>query len=335
MTKRSVTWPAGAQLGVIAQAGVLLAGLAAFTAPAAAQGFPDHPIKVVSGYLPGGPSDTMARIATLGLGDVLGQNVYVENIIGAGGKIGTRAVARAAPDGYTLLLSGTNDIAVTPALYKHLDYDPVADFSPVAAVARDPQVMVINPMVPVHTLAELVQYAKEHPGKLSSGASIGIAPHLLLEYFRVRTGTDIVFVPYNGAAPAVADLLGNHIQINVTTKAVLLPHILSGRLRALAVTSAERWPELPDVPTFRESGYDGYPEYLWFGLFAPKGTPDDVIGKINAAENMRLKSSDMQAAMAKLSVEAQPMSPKEFSAVMDTQVRQWGDVAREAGIHLD
>ena len=309
--------------------------IAAAAAPAVAQTFPDRPVKVVSAYPPGGPSDTMARIATLGLGDALGQNVFVENITGAGGKIGSRAVARAAPDGYTLLLGGTNDNAVTPALYQHLDYDPVKDFAPVAAVARDPQVMVINPAVPVHTLAELVQYAKDHPGKLSSGASIGIAPHLLLEYFRVRTGTDIVFVPYNGAAPAVADLLGNHIQINVTTKAVLLPHILAGRLRALAVTTAERWPELPDVPTFQESGYDGFPEYLWFGLFAPKGTPDDVIVKINAAENKRLKSSDMQEAIAKLSLEARPMNPQEFGAVMAKQVQQWEAVARQAGVRLD
>jgi len=303
--------------------------------PARAQTFPDHPIKVVSAYPPGGPSDTMARLATMGLGGELGQNVFVENITGAGGKIGVRAVARAAPDGYTLLLGGTNDNAVTPALYHNLDYDPVKDFTAVAAVATDPQVMVINPTLPVHTLAELVQYAKAHPGELSSGAALGIAPHLLLEYFRVRTGTNIVFVPYKGAAPAIADLLGNHIQINVTTKAVLLPHILAGRLRALAVTTKERWPELPDVPTFSESGYDGFPDYLWFGLFVPKGTPVDVIAKINAAENARLKSPDMQDAIAKLSLEAHPMSPQAFGAVMDEQVRLWDAVARAAGVKLD
>ncbi len=268
-----------------------------------AQNFPDHPIKVVSAWAPGGPSDTMARLATRGLDTELGQNVFVENMPGAGGKIGAHAVARTTADGYTLLLGGTNDNAVTPALYKNLDYDPVKDFVPVAAVADDPQVMVINPAVPVHTLAELVQYAKENPGKLSSGASVGIAPHLLLEYFRARAGVNIIFVPYNGAAPAIADLLGNHIQINMTTKAVLLPHILAGRLRALAVTTAERWPELPDVPTFRESGYDGFPDYLRFGLFAPKGTPAGVIAKINAAENARLKSADMRDAITKLGLE--------------------------------
>jgi tripartite-type tricarboxylate transporter receptor subunit TctC len=315
---------------------IMAAALAATPwAPARAQTFPDHPIKVISAYPPGGPSDTMARLATMGLGAELGQSVFVENITGAGGKIGVRTVARATPDGYTLLLGGTNDNAVTPALYRNLDYDPVKDFVPVAAVATDPQVMVINPTLPVHTLAELVQYAKAHPGELSSGAALGIAPHLLLEYFRVRTGTNIVFVPYKGAAPAIADLLGNHIQINVTTKAVLLPHILAGRLRALAVTTKERWPELPDVPTFSESGYDGFPDYLWFGLFAPKGTPTDVIAKINAAENARLKSPDMQAAVAKLSLESRPMSPQAFGAVMDEQVRLWDAVAREAGVKLD
>ena len=210
---------------------------AAMAAPVRAQTFPDRPIRIVSGYPPGGPSDTAARLGALGLDDELKQSVIVENITGAGGRIGARTVARATPDGYTLALGGTNDNAVTPALYKNLDYDPVNDLVPVAPVATDPQVMVINPAVPVHTLAELVQYAKDHPGKLSSGAAVGIAPHLLLEYFRVRTGADIVFVPYKGAAPAIAELLGNQIQINVTTKAVLLPHILAGRLRALAVTT--------------------------------------------------------------------------------------------------
>jgi tripartite-type tricarboxylate transporter receptor subunit TctC len=314
---------------------VLAGAVAMPVEPARSQSYPDHPVKVVASYPPGGPSDTMARLATLGLGTELGQNVFVENITGAGGKIGVRTVARAAPDGYTLLLGGTNDNAVTPALFKNLDYDPVKDFVAVASVARDPQVMVINPAVPVHTLAELVRYARENPGKLSSGAALGIAPHLLLEYFRVRTGTDIVFVPYKGAAPAIADLLGNQIQINVTTKAVLLPHILSGRLRALAVTTTERWPELPDVPTFRESGYDGFPEYLYFGLFAPKGTPPDVIARINAAENARLKSPDLQAAVAKLSLEANPMSSQAFGAVMEKEVRQWEAVAREANVRLD
>jgi tripartite-type tricarboxylate transporter receptor subunit TctC len=277
----------------------------------------------------------MARLATRGLDVELGQNVFVENMPGAGGKIGARAAARATPDGYTLLLGGTNDNAVTPAIYKNLDYDPVKDFVPVAAVASDPQVLVVNPAVPVHSLAELVQYAKDHPGQLSSGASVGIGPHLLLEYFRAHTGIDIVFVPYNGAGPAIADLLGNHIQINATTKAVLLPHILAGRLRALAVTTAQRWPELPDVPTFRESGYEGFPEYLWFGLFAPRGTPTDVIAKINTAENARLMNPDMQTAIAKLGLESHPMSPQAFGAVMDEQVRTWESFAYEAKVRLD
>jgi tripartite-type tricarboxylate transporter receptor subunit TctC len=244
-------------------------------------------------------------------------------------------VARAAPDGYTLLLGGSNDNAVTPALYKKLDYDPVKDFVPVAAVATDSQAIVVNPSVPVHTLAELARYAKEHPGKLSSGSSIGIGPHLLLEYFRARTGSDIVFVPYKGAAPAIADILGNQIQVNATTKAVLLPLILAGRLRALAVTTAQRWPELPDVPTLHESGFDGFPELLWFGLFAPAGTPSAIIAKLNAAENTRLKSTEIQAAIAKLGSETHALSPQEFGAVMDEQVQLWEAVAREARVRLD
>jgi tripartite-type tricarboxylate transporter receptor subunit TctC len=314
---------------------VLAVVVAAWAAPVRAQTFPDRPIRIVSGYPPGGPSDTAARLGALGLDSELKQSVIVENITGAGGRIGARTVARATPDGYTLALGGTNDNAVTPALYKNLDYDPINDLVPVAPVATDPQVMVINPAVPVQTLAELVQYAKDHPGKLSSGAAVGIAPHLLLEYFRVRTGADIVFVPYKGAAPAIADLLGNQIQINVTTKAVLLPHILAGRLRALAVTTDERWPELPDVPTFRESGFDGYPDMLWFGLFAPKGTPSDVIAKINAAETARLKSPAVQQAIAKLGLQSRALSPQQFAAVMRDQVQLWEKVARESGVRLD
>ncbi len=320
---------------------VVLAGLAAAGLDAAgldaalAQTFPDHPIKIVSAYPAGGPSDTMARIAAMGLGAELGESVFVENIAGAGGRIGSRTVARAAPDGYTLLLGGSNDNAVTPALYKHLDYDPVKDLVPVAAVATDPQVLVVNPSVPAQTLAELVRYAKDHPGQLSAGSSIGIGPHLLLEFFRVRTGADIVFVPYKGAAPAIADVLGNQIQINVTTKAVLLPHILAGRLRALAVTTNERWPELPDVPTLHECGLDGFPDFLWFGLFAPAGTPADVIAKINAAENARLQSAETRSAVTRLGLETHPLTVQDFAKVMDQQVRLWDAVARETGVRLD
>jgi tripartite-type tricarboxylate transporter receptor subunit TctC len=306
----------------------------AAVAPVHAQTFPDRPIKVVVAYPAGGPTDTVARLATQNIAGTLGQGMIVENVAGAGGRIGTRDVARAAPDGYTLLLGGTNDNAIAPVLYKSLDYDPAKDFVPVSAVATDSNAIVVNPSLPVHTLAELVQYAKDHPGKLTSGSTIGISPHLTLEYFRAHTGVDVVFVPYKGAAPALADAMGNQIQVSASAKSVLLPLITSGRLRALAVTSAERWPELPDVPTFRESGLEGFPTAIWFGLLAPVGTPPSVIAKLNAAENARLRSPEMQASIARIGLQPRVLTSQEFAAVLADEVPLWKAVVDEAGVHL-
>jgi tripartite-type tricarboxylate transporter receptor subunit TctC len=309
-------------------AGVLLA-------PARAQNFPDHPVKLIVAYPPGGPTDTVARLATQGLDAELGQGLVIENVAGAGGRIGSRDVARAAPDGYTLLLGGSNDNAIAPALYKNIDYDPVKDFAPVAALATDSQALVVNPAVPVHSLDELIRYAKDNPGKLSSGATLGISPHLLLELIRARSGTDIVFVPYKGAAPAIADVLGNQIQLHVSAKSALLPLIQSGKLRALAVTSNGRWPELPDVPTLHESGLDGFPPAIWFTLMAPAATPADVIAKLNAAENARLKSPETAAALAKLGLEPRVMTPQALASVLAGEVQLWQAVVQETGVKLE
>jgi tripartite-type tricarboxylate transporter receptor subunit TctC len=303
--------------------------------PAPAQNFPDHPIRLVVAYPPGGPNDTLTRVATAGLGSELGQSVVIENLPGAGGRIGTRDVARAASDGYTLLAGGTNDNAMAAAIYKNLDFDPIKDFAPVAALTTDSTAVVVNPSVPAATLADLVRYGKEHPGKLNSGSTLGIAPHLLLEFIRVRTGADMLFIPYKGGAPAIADVLAGQIQVAASGKSVLLPLIKAGRLRALVVTSAERWPELPDVRTLRESGLDGFPTAVWDGLVAPARTPPDVIAKLNAAENARLKSPDTQAAIAKLGAQPQTLTPAQFGAVLTEQVRLWKTVADEANVHLE
>jgi tripartite-type tricarboxylate transporter receptor subunit TctC len=309
---------------------------ASLTAAAAhAQTFPDRPVRLVVAYPPGGPSDTMARVTTQNIAASLGQSLIIENEPGAGGRIGTRAVARAKPDGYTLLFGGSNENAISPALYKKLDYDAVNDFVPVAPVAIDTNALVVNPAVPANTLAELVQYAKDHPGKLSSGATVGISPHLLLEFFRARTGVDIVFVPYKGAAPGMADALGGQIQVYASNKSVLLPLIKSGRLRGLAVASAERWPELPDVPTMRESGYDGFPTAVWYGLMAPAATPPDVIAKLNAAATATVNAPETQNAIAKLGLQSRTLTAPEFGAVLTHEVQLWDSVVREAGVHLE
>jgi tripartite-type tricarboxylate transporter receptor subunit TctC len=314
---------------------VFVASTLCAAAPLRAQTFPDRPVKVVVAYPPGGPTDTIARLATQGIVDKLGQNMIVENIAGAGGRIGARDVARAAPDGYTLLLGGSNDNTIAPVIYKNLDYDPIKDFVPVSAVATDSNAIVVNPEVPVQTLAELASYTKANPGKLTSGATLGIAPHLMLEFIRVRTGADMVFVPYKGAAPAIADVLGNHIQVNASAKSVLLPLIKDGKLRALAVSSAERWPELPDVPTLRESGLDGFPTAVWFVLMAPAGTPPAVVNKLNEAVNLHILTKPIREGIRKIGLEPHVLAQDVLAKVIADETQLWQAVARETGVHLE
>jgi len=309
--------------------------VAAIAQAARAQNFPDHPVKIVVPYPAGGPADTVARVTTQGLGARLGGSVIIENVPGAGGRLATKDVTRAEPDGYTLLLGSSNEYAITPALYKNLEYDPVKDFTAVAGLVTDSVAIVVNPSVPVHTLKELAAYAKEHPGKLTSGSTVGIIPHLALMYFQVHMGADVVFVPYKGAAPALADCMGNQIQLCASAKSVLVPLITSGKLRGLAVSSAERWPEIPDVPTFRESGLDGFPPQVVFGLLAPTGTPPELIAKINAAESALLKSADTQAAIAKIGLNPLVLSPQALAKTLGDEVQLWKAVITEAGVHLD
>lgn len=309
--------------------------LAAGTIGASAQTYPDRPIKVLVPYPAGGPTDTVARSITQSLATDLGQSVIVENQAGAGGRLAMKTVARTAPDGYTLLLGGTNNNVITPAVYKDLDFDAAKDFAPVAAIASDSMVLVVNPNVPAKTLPELVAYAKANPGKLSSGGGVGIAPHFLLEFVRVTSGTNIQFVPYRGAMPAMTDTISGQVQIHASAKVLLLPQIQSGKLRALAVASEKRWPELPDVPTLTEAGMPGFPPGIWYGLLAPAGTPASVIAKLNATINARLKMPEMQASLAKLSLDARPLTPQQFGDVLAKDTQQWADLAKQAGIKLD
>jgi tripartite-type tricarboxylate transporter receptor subunit TctC len=309
--------------------------LAAYAAGASAQNFPDRPIKLMVPYPAGGPTDTVARAISQVLSTDLGQSVVVENQAGAGGRLAMKTVARAAPDGYTLLMGGTNNNGITPAVYKELDFDAVKDFAPVASIASDSLVLVVNPNVPAKTLAELVAYAKANPGKLSMGGGIGISPHFIMEFVRVKSGTNIQFVPYRGAAPAMNDVIGGQIQIHASARVLLLPQIQAGKLRALAVASTNRWPELPDVPTLTEAGFPGFPTDIWYGLLATAGTPAPVVAKINDAVNKRLKTPEMQAALAKLGLDPRPMTPQQFGDVLNKEVRMWGDLAKQTGITLD
>jgi tripartite-type tricarboxylate transporter receptor subunit TctC len=321
----------GILLSLIVAASICLLGVD----PAAAQNFPDRLIKIIVPYPPGGPADVAARLVTQPMSSRLGQSVIIENLPGAGGRTGARAVAQSAPDGYTLQLGGTNPNAIAQSLFRNLTFEPVKDFSAVALIGFDSNALVVHPSVPAKTLQELVQYANANPGKITSGATVGIGPHICLEMLRVRTGADITFVPYKGAAPAVADLLGGQIQVGMTSKAVLLPLIKEGRLRALAVTSDARWPELPDVPTIREAGITGMPGYLWLGLLAPARTPAAVVDKLNAAVVAGLETPEFKASIAKLALETRAMTPQEFGAKLAEEAQLWAAAVKESGVTSD
>jgi tripartite-type tricarboxylate transporter receptor subunit TctC len=313
---------------------VALAILFAGIVGASAQTYPDRSIKVVVPYPAGGPTDTIARAVTQSLSVALGQSVVIENQSGAGGRIAMKQVATAAPDGYTLFMGGTNNNAITPAVYKDLDIDGVKDFAPAATVAIDLLGLVVHPSVPVKTLAELAAYAKANPGKITSGGGVGIAPHFLLEFVRVKSGANIVFVPYRGAAPALTDAIAGQIQMHTTAKSVILPQIQAGKLRALAVQGTKRWPELPDVPTLTEAGFDGFPPAIWYGFLAPAKTPPAVIARLNAAVNQQVKTPEVQAAFAKLGIETRSLSPQEFGELLVKERDVWAGLAQQTGIKL-
>ena len=312
-----------------------VAVLAVTIGGASAQNFPEKPIKILVPYPAGGPTDTVARTISQALSADLGQSVVVENQAGAGGRIAMRTVARSAPDGYTLLMGGTNNNGITPAVYKDLDFDAAKDFAPVAAIASDSMVVVINPKVPANTLAELVAYAKANPGKISMGGGIGIAPHFIMEFVRVKSGTNMQFVPYRGAAPAMNDTIAGQVQMHASARVLLLPQIQAGKLRAVAVASQKRWPELPNVPALAEAGFPGFPPDIWYGLVAPAGTPAPVVAKLNAAVNARLKSPEMRSTLAKLGLDPRPLTAQQFGDILASEVRQWADLAKQTGIKLD
>jgi len=242
-----------------------------------AETYPERPIRIVVPFPAGGPTDVAARLIARSLSSSLGQSVVIENVSGAGGRIGAKAVASASSDGYTLLLGGTNVNAITASLYKNLGFDPISSFAPVAAICTDSMALALSPTVPAETIHELVAYAKNNPGKLRYGAPPGIYTHLAGEFFRVKTETNIQFVPYKGASPAITDVLGGHIEMVFNNKSTLLAHFKEGKLRPLAVTSEVRWAELPETPTMKEVGVAGFPREVWFGLLAPVGTSATII----------------------------------------------------------
>jgi tripartite-type tricarboxylate transporter receptor subunit TctC len=318
-----------AVLGVVAAA-ALCAG-----APAFGQAYPSKPIKMVVPFPPGGPIDVMARLVGERLSAGVGQIVIIENRPGAGASIGSKSVASADPDGYTLLFASSGSLAVTPALYKNAGYDPIKSFAPVAAVSIGPLLLASSPAVPAKTVAELVTHAKANPGKLNYGSGIGTPPHIAWGLFKLLTGTDVVFIPYKGAAPAITDLLGGQLHFIIDAPGVLLPHIQQGKLRALAVTSPGRSADLPDVPTFVESGYPDFVMTFWTGVVAPAGTPAPVVSRLSGVINDALRSAEMKASLAKFRVAPNVGTPQNFADFIATESKKWAGVINSAGIKID
>jgi tripartite-type tricarboxylate transporter receptor subunit TctC len=300
---------------------------------AAAQDFPARPIRLVVPYPPGGPTDVAARIIANAMAAKLGQPLVVENRPGgAAGTVGGRYVASADPDGYTLVMSQVGSLTVAPFLYK-LDYDPIKDFAPIGIAAETPEILTINPSLPANTVAEFVAYAKNNPGKLDfASPGVGTLPHLLGEQLQLAAGIKLTHVPYRGAGPAVSDLLGGQVQVMFDSTSVMLPHIQAGHLRALAISSAKRIAQIPNVPTVTEAGYAQLTESLWTALLAPAATPEPIIQKLNKALNESVKTPDVQKAYANLDVVTRIVTPQELKTFMAEEVRKWQQLVAQAGI---
>jgi tripartite-type tricarboxylate transporter receptor subunit TctC len=297
--------------------------------------YPSRPVKLIVAAAAGSTPDVLARLVAEWLSDPLGQPMVVDNRPGAGQTIAIRALAAAEPDGHTLLLGTTGGLAINPALYRHLDLPVSRSFVPVALMATIPDILVVAGAAPAKNLAELVAYAKANPGRLSFGASQGTPLQLLGEYVRAKSGIDVVYVPYKGGSQAMPDLLAGRIQIGADTLPLVLPHIREGEVRALAVSSATRLPELPDVPTLTEVGIDGYPPQTWMGLVAPAGTPRAIVGKLNVAVNEVLRSAALRERLSKLGFKAEPGSPDDFACLIATDAEKWAAVVALSGAKGD
>jgi tripartite-type tricarboxylate transporter receptor subunit TctC len=316
---------------------VLLPALAATPPNASAAEFPTRPIKLVVPYAAGGPTDVLGRLVGEYLGRDLKQAVIIENKAGAQGAIGAEAVARSEPDGYTLFVTAASIFVLNPMLYKKLPYDPVKDFRMLALVTDLPVVMEVHPSLPAKTVAEFVAYAKQNPGKLNFGsAGTGGTIHLAGEMFKQMAGIDMVHVPYKGAGPALTDLLSGNIQVMFDTLSTALPPIKSGLLRPLGVSSGQRSPDLPDVPTIAESGYPDYRVSVWYGISAPAKVPDDIAQKITASLDRALNDDAFRASLEKIGFPVfRPRSAAAITEFIDADRTRWAGVIKAQNISLD
>ena len=307
-----------------------------FCVPAQAQPYPSKPIRFVVPYPPGGPLDTVARLLAQKVTESTKQPVVVDNKPGAGGNIGADAVAKSAPDGYTLLMGAVATHAINPTLYASIPYDPVRDFAPVTQVASTPNVLVVNPSIPAANVKEFIAYAKANPGKLNFGSgSTGSAGHLAGELFRTLAGVDMTHIPYKGAAPAMQDLIGGRIQLMFDNLASSLGQVRAGAVKALAVTTAKRSGLAPELPTIAESGLPGFDISTWFGIFVPAGTPGAVVEKLHAEFTRALAAPDVRERMLALGAEPVGNRPEEFAAYIRAEADKYARLVKASGAKAD
>lgn len=320
----------------------IILGLAATAAlalalPAGAQpAYPLRPISLVVPFPAGGSTDLVARVVAEKMSQDLGQQIVVENRGGAGGNVGSAAAAKADPDGYTLLMGTVATHALNPALYKKMPYDPVADFAPISLLVVVPNVLVVNPDFPAKDVAELIALLKAEPGKYSYASSGNGTPlHLSGELFKSMAGVDMVHVPYKGAGPALVDVMGGHVPIMFDNLPSSTEHIKAGKLRGLAVTTAERAPSMPDLPTIAEAGLPGYETYTWNALFAPAGTPPEVVARVNEAAVKALADPDVQAKLMGFGAVVDGSTPDELAAHVQAELAKWAPVVQASGAQID
>lgn len=317
----------------------LVAGLAAavslLAAPAASAAYPEKPIRLIVGFSAGGTTDVVARVLGKEVGEALGQPVVVENRPGAGSNIAAEAVARAEPDGYTLLMVAVTS-AINHTLYKNLSFNLVDDFTPIALAVQVPNVLVVHPDVKANSVAELVDLLKANPGKYNFASSgSGTSIHMAGELFKLRAGVDVAHIPYKGSANAVTDLIGGQVEYMFDNMPSAWPHVESGKLRALAVTTAARSETAPDLPTMQESGFPDFDVSSWFGVIGPKGMPEDVVNTLNKAIRDALAKPEVRERLRGLGAVPADTSPQEFGQFIKTEVETWGPVVEASGARVD
>ena len=312
-----------------------LLGAAVTCASASAQDYPTKPITLVVPFPAGGGNDALARLVAEKMSRALGQQVVVENRGGAGGTIATRAVAKTVPDGYTILLSYTGTLAINPSLYPNAGYDPRKDFAPIGLIGSLPSVLVVHPSLPVHSVAELIAYAKANPGKVNYAFVPGTVGHIATELFAKTAGIELTKIPYKGNGDALGNLIGGHVSMMVLAIVPIIGNVKAGTLRALAVTSGERSALLPDVPPIADSGLPGFAAVIRYGLAAPPGTPRPIIDRLNKELRAALAADDLRAKLAADGAVAEPGSPEDYAAAIDADEKKWAPIVKSLNLKFE